>query len=78
MLADGCEAAVRATRPTSADEVAEIVNRVIGQRVADGQLGECDLTLRDLDVISDVFISSLKGVFHPRIEYPHSRRVAET
>ncbi len=78
MLADGCEAAVRATRPTSADEVAEIVNRVIGQRVADGQLGECDLTLRDLDVISDVFISSLKGVFHPRIEYPQSRRVAET
>jgi len=70
MLADGCEAAVRAARPTNAEEVAEIVNRVIDQRVADGQLDECDLTLRDLQAIRQTFISALKGIFHPRIQYP--------
>ena len=77
MLADSCEATVRAMRPTSADEVAEIVNRIIDQRVRDGQLGECDLTLRDLQIIRDTFISALKGIFHPRIQYPRSEKVAE-
>ena len=70
MLADGCEATVRAVRPPSAEEVAEIVNRVISERVADGQLSECDLTLRDLEIARTVFVSALKGIFHPRIRYP--------
>jgi len=70
MLADGCEAAVRATRPANAEKVAEIVNRIIRAREDDGQLSECDLTLRDLEIIREVFISSLKGVYHPRIQYP--------
>jgi len=77
MLADGCEAAVRSMRPTSAEEVAEIVNRIIDQLVADGQLGECDLTLRDLHIIRETFISSLKGAFHPRVKYPEPRKVAD-
>lgn len=70
MLADGCEAVVRAMRPTSAEEVAEIVNSAIAERVTDGQLNDCDLTLRDLEVTRAVFISALKGLFHPRIQYP--------
>jgi cyclic-di-AMP phosphodiesterase PgpH len=70
MLADSCEAAVRSSRPTDRDEVAEIVNRIIDSRVQDGQLNESGLTLHDLDVIRETFISSLKGVFHPRIKYP--------
>lgn len=72
MLADGCEAAVRAIRPTSAEEVSEIVSRVFSDRVSDGQLGECNLTLHDLDVAREAFVSALKGVFHPRIQYPRS------
>jgi len=70
MLADGCEAAVRSARPGSREEVAEIVNRIIDLRVQDGQLSESGLTLRDLEIIRETFISSLKGVFHPRIKYP--------
>jgi putative nucleotidyltransferase with HDIG domain len=72
MLADGCEAAVRAIRPTSAEEVSEIVSRVFSDRVSDGQLGECNLTLHDLEVAREAFVSALKGVFHPRIQYPRS------
>jgi putative nucleotidyltransferase with HDIG domain len=74
MLADGCEAVVRAVHPTTAEEVAEVVNSVISERVADGQLSECDLTLQDLEVARSVFISALKGIFHPRIRYPKSER----
>jgi putative nucleotidyltransferase with HDIG domain len=70
MLADGCEAAVRAVRPTSEDEVAEVVNRVFSERMAGGQLSECALTLRELEIAREAFISALKGVFHPRIRYP--------
>lgn len=70
MLADGCEAAVRSMHPVNADEVVEIVNRVFAERLADGQLNECDMTLRDLETARTVFISALKGVFHPRIQYP--------
>ena len=72
MLADGCEAAVRSKRPANEEGVAEIVEQVIAQRMSDGQLSDCDLTLRDLDTVRRAFISSLKGVFHPRIEYPAS------
>ena len=73
MLADGCEAAVRSARPGNAEEVAEIINKIIDQRVGEGQLSECDMTLRDLDVIRETFVSVLKGVFHPRIKYPTSK-----
>jgi hypothetical protein len=78
MLADGSEAAVRAARPGSAKEVAQIVNRIIDQRVGEAQLSECDLTLRDLEVIRETFVSVLKGVFHPRVKYPSSAMVVSS
>ena len=78
MLADGCEAAVRSARPSTAEEVAEIVNRIIDQRVTEAQLSECDLTLRDLDVIRETFVSVLKGAFHPRIKYPSPEKVTDS
>jgi hypothetical protein len=70
MLADGCEAAVRAERPDSLEGIEELVRKIIGGKMLDGQLDECDLTLRDLDEIRDAFVSILQGVFHPRIKYP--------
>jgi putative nucleotidyltransferase with HDIG domain len=70
LLADSCEAAVRAERPGSVEEIEELVRKIIGKKVLAGQLDECDLTLRDLDEIRDAFVSILQGVFHPRIKYP--------
>lgn len=78
MLADSCEAAVRSIRPASGDELAEIVNRIIDRRVDGGQLDECDLTLRDLGIIRQVFSSTLKGTFHPRIQYPEPETEKES
>ncbi|MGD8243686.1 MAG: HDIG domain-containing protein [Anaerolineae bacterium] len=73
MLADGCEAAVRSAQPESANGVAEVVNRIIDQRIDDGQLNESGLTLQDVEVIRQVFASALKGTFHPRIKYPEPK-----
>ena len=78
MLADGSEAAVRSARPATAEEVAEIVSRIVSGRADDGQLSECDLTLRDLEIIREVFTSSLKGVYHPRVKYPQLERARST
>jgi putative nucleotidyltransferase with HDIG domain len=70
MLADGCESAVRSARPTSPDEIDELVRKVINDRLLRGELDDSDLTLRDLDKIREAFTSILQGVFHPRIKYP--------
>jgi len=70
MLADGCEAAVRSGRPLNREESARIINSLIDHRVADGQLSECELTLQDLETVRAVFVSTLRGIYHPRIKYP--------
>lgn len=70
MLADGCEATVRATRPASPEELNEIVRKVIADRIAWGQLDECPLTLADLETVRRSFVATLQGMFHPRLKYP--------
>jgi cyclic-di-AMP phosphodiesterase PgpH len=70
MLADGCEAMVRAMRPASPEELNEIVHKIIADRIAWRQLDECPLTLGDLDAIRQSFGATLQGMFHPRLRYP--------
>jgi len=77
MLADGSEAAVRSARPESGEEIAEIVDHIIDQRIDDGQLDESGLTLKDVETIRQVFASALKGTFHPRIKYPEPQEKQE-
>jgi putative nucleotidyltransferase with HDIG domain len=70
MLADSVEAAVRASSPSSAGEIERIVRKITNDRLVSGELDECQLTLRDLDVIRSAFIDVLQGVSHLRIQYP--------
>jgi hypothetical protein len=70
MLADSVEAVVRASKDRSHERIDELVDAVINERVTEGQLEECDLTLRDLKTIADSFKATLRGIYHPRIEYP--------
>ncbi len=74
MLADSVEAVVRASKDRSYEKIDELVDSVIGERVAEGQLDECDLTLRDLRTIAESFKATLRGIYHPRIEYPAPTR----
>ena len=77
MLADGCESAVRANRPTSEEEIEEIVTRIIQQRLDLHQLDDSGLTLTDIKVIKDAFVRTLRGMYHPRIKYPGDKKGAE-
>jgi putative nucleotidyltransferase with HDIG domain len=70
MLADTAEARTRAERPETRDEIRTIVKEVIDQRLAQGQLDDTTLTLKDLNAIVESFTTTLRGVFHPRLEYP--------
>jgi hypothetical protein len=61
---------VRAERPEDKEKIRDLVKDVIQNRLTAGQLDETDLTLRDLDAITDSFTATLRGMYHPRIEYP--------
>ncbi len=52
------------------DAIATVVHQVITERIEDGQLDECDLTVRDIARIQEAFVSMLKGIYHPRVPYP--------
>lgn len=71
LLADSIEAATRALQDPTAAKVAERVRLVIETRVGEGELDDCNLTLRDLAVIETTFTRTLTlGVFHNRVDYP--------
>jgi putative nucleotidyltransferase with HDIG domain len=70
MLADGTEATVRSKRPASVEELEQIVSEAVKSRVLAGQLDESPLTLEDLRAIQRAFVDVLRGLQHPRIDYP--------
>jgi len=74
MIADAVEGAVRSMPRPTPDRIEQVVRRIIRERLEDGQLDECDLTFRDLDVIAQTFTRLLAGMFHPRVEYPDLER----
>jgi cyclic-di-AMP phosphodiesterase PgpH len=74
LLADSVEAATRALRDHSPKKVEEAVHKIINNKFIDRQLDECDLTLNDLEKISEVFIRFLSGIYHSRAEYPEETR----
>ena len=77
MLADSAEAVVRSAEDHSAENLLALVRRVVDERVAEGQLDDCDLTMRDIEQIKKSFVEILLGMYHPRIEYPTSLQAAE-
>ena len=74
MLADGSEARVRAERPPDEEALRKVIKSVIEHRLSTGQLDETDLTLRDLDLLINSFTTTLRGIYHPRIEYPDFKK----
>jgi len=70
MLADGVEARARAEHPKTDDEMLALVRNVIEYRQQAGQLENAPLTQLDLRIISESFFATLRGTFHPRLEYP--------
>lgn len=69
-IADSVEAAVRSLTQPTPETIESLVKKIVSDRLQDGQLNECDLTLRELETVSHSFCETLKGIFHSRIEYP--------
>ncbi|MDR2192572.1 MAG: HDIG domain-containing protein [Endomicrobium sp.] len=69
MVADSCEAAVRALEEPTPIRIQETVGKIINNKFTDGQFSDCPITLKDLQNIRKSIISSLISVYHARIEY---------
>jgi membrane-associated HD superfamily phosphohydrolase len=70
MLADAAEARARAERPTADEDLEALVRSVIATVQKHNQLDDTLLTLRDLNLIAESFVTTLRGTYHPRIQYP--------
>jgi len=75
MLADGVEASVRSLSSRDEPAIRAMVDRIIAERMDDGQFDECDLTLRNIDTIKEAFVEQLLGMYHQRVAYPQSKIV---
>jgi hypothetical protein len=70
MMADSVEAASRTlTEPTPA-VIQGMIERLVSDMVSDHQFDECDITLRDIQLVKASFSQILTGTFHHRIDYP--------
>ena len=70
MLADCVEAASRTLVAPTSDRIQGLVQKLINNVFIDGQLDECELTLKNLHEIARSFTTILNGIYHHRIEYP--------
>lgn len=72
MLADACEAAVRAMREKGYVDVKKVVNDIVSARISEGQLAASQLTFDDLEKVKGSFVTTLEQYFHKRILYPQN------
>lgn len=70
MLADSCQAAVQSMTAPTPGQIEGMVRDIVKGKYNDGQMNNCDLTFRDLDVISSTFATILAGSKHYRLPYP--------
>jgi putative nucleotidyltransferase with HDIG domain len=72
LLADSVEGATRAMDEHSPRRIEDVVRKVINNKFIDGQLDECNLTLREIDTIAATFVRVLSAMYHGRVKYPES------
>ncbi|WP_397428329.1 HD family phosphohydrolase [Priestia flexa] len=73
-IADSVEAAVRSMPNPTPEKIEKIVRSIINDRVEDKQFIECDITLKELELIRQALCETLNGIFHSRIEYPELKK----
>lgn len=69
-IADSVEAAVRSLHHPTIESIEQLVNKIVEERLLDGQFSQCDLTFAELEKVKNTMIETLTGLFHNRIEYP--------
>lgn len=69
-IADSVESASRSLQKPTPQKVEQLVDEIVRSRINDGQLDECNLTLRELDMIKTSLVGTLRSIMHSRIVYP--------
>lgn len=69
MIADAVESAVRSLKTPTTEEIEDMINKIIVERLNDGQLSDSPLTLKDIKTIAATFLRILRGMQHNRIKY---------
>ncbi len=70
MMADSVEAASRSLQKITDEALRKLVNDIIDNQVKEGYFRDCPITFHDIEVAKEQFITSLKTVYHTRIQYP--------
>lgn len=70
LLADGVEAASRAMKDPSYQKLENLIDKMVDERVNEGQLSKTPLTFQDIRTIKETFLNILVGIYHSRVEYP--------
>ncbi len=70
MMADSVEAASRTLSNPTPVQIQGMINRLVDAIIADNQLDECDITLREIRIVNESFFKILTGIYHRRIDYP--------
>ena len=73
LLADSVEGAVRSLDEANPTKIEETVKKIINNKFIDGQLDECNLTLKEIDKISSTFTRILSAMYHSRAKYPEKK-----
>jgi putative nucleotidyltransferase with HDIG domain len=74
LLADGVEAASRAMKDPHYQKLENLINKMVDERVYEGQLSKTPLTFQDLRSIKETFLNILVGIYHSRVEYPADKQ----
>ena len=70
------EASSRALNDPTPSSIRNLVKKIVNNKFIDGQLDECDLTLKDMHKIADSFVHVLMGIYHTRLTYPEEKKVS--
>ncbi len=77
MIADAVESATRTMAEPTPSRIDALVRAIANKRLMDGQFDECDLTLRDLQTISESISKSMASIYHGRVQYPSTAAISE-
>ncbi len=70
MICDACESGIRSIKNPNEERVREFVDKIVAARINDRQFNDCNLTLRQLDIIADVVARRISINLHTRVAYP--------
>jgi putative nucleotidyltransferase with HDIG domain len=73
-LADAIESASRTLKKPTPAKIRALVEDLVEKRICDGQLDDCELTMRDLATVKDEFCKTLRSMLHSRIDYPKDQK----